>query len=118
MNTILQDKWMIIASIELLIILFLLIKLRKVKKTEILDKEILKSKASSINMPDIMNDINLAPNLYKKLSRACHPDSFAGTNLEITANELFQEAQLAENNYAKLCDLKKQIEQKLNLSIS
>jgi hypothetical protein len=118
MNTILQNKWMIIASIEFLVILSLLVKLRKGKKTESLDKEILKSKDSRINMSDLMNNINLAPSLYKKLSRACHPDRFAGTELEITANELFQEVQQSENDYVALCDLKKQVEEKLNLSIS
>lgn len=118
MNAIVQNKWLILASIEFLLIILLILKLRKKRGIDNLDKEILKSKAASINMSDIMNDIHLAPSLYKQLSRACHPDRFAGTNLETTANELFQDVQQAENNYAKLCDLKKQSEQKLNLSIS
>lgn len=118
MNTLLQNKWLIIASIELLIIIYLIIKLKKKKSKNNFEKEILKSKESSINMSDVMNDINLAPSLYKKLSRASHPDRFAGTELETTANKLFQELQQAENNYSALCDLKTLIEKNLNLTIS
>ena len=118
MNTILQSKWLMLASIEFLIIILLIIKIKKKKGIEHLEKEILKSKSASINMSDVMNDINLAPSLSRKLSRACHPDRFAGTDFGTTANEFFQEVQQAENNYAKLCDLKNQIEQKFNLTIS
>lgn len=118
MNTILQNKWLILASIEFFFIILLLMKLRNKRSVDNLEHEILKSKGSSINMSDIMNDINLAPSLYKKLSRSCHPDRFAGTDFETIANEIFQEVQQAENHYAKLCELKKQIEQKLNLTIS
>ena len=118
MNAILQNKWLVLASIEFLIIILLIIKIKKKKGADNLEKEILKSKAASINMSDVMNDINLARSLSRKLSRACHPDRFAGTDFETTANEFFQEVQQAENNYAKLCDLKIQIEQKLNLTIS
>ena len=118
MNAILQNKWLVLASIEFLIIILLIIKIKKKKGTENLEKEILKSKSASINMSDVMNDINLAPTLSRKLSRACHPDRFVGTDFETTANEFFQEVQQAENHYAKLCDLKKQIEQKFNLTIS
>ena len=117
MNAILQNKWLVLASIEFLIIILLIIKIKKKKGADNLEKEILKSKAASINMSDVMNDINLARSLSRKLSRACHPDRFAGTDIEPTANEFFQEVQQAENNYAKLCDLKIQIEQKLNLTI-
>lgn len=118
MNTIIQNKWLILASIEFLIIILLIMKLRNKKGVDNLENEILKSKGTSINMNDIMNNINLAPSLYKKLSRVCHPDRFAGTDFETTAKEIFQEVQQAENNHAKLCDLKIQIEQKLNLTIS
>ena len=117
MNAILQNKWLVLASIEFLIIILLIIKIKKKKGADNLEKEILKSKAASINMSDVMNDINLARSLSRKLSRACHPDRFAGTDFGTTANEFFQEVQQAENNYAKLCDLKIQIEQKLNLTI-
>lgn len=118
MNTLFQNKWLIVSSIELIVILFLVIKLRKKKTEETIDKEILKSKKTSINMSDIMNDINLAPSLYKKLSRVCHPDRFVGTFYESSANTLFQEVQQAENNYSMLCELKIRIEQELNLTIS
>ena len=69
-------------------------------------------------MSDIMLDINLAPNLYKKLCSVCHPDRFVGTFYESSANTLFQEVQQAENNYSMLCELKIRIEQELNLTIS
>ena len=118
MNTIIQNKWLILASIEFILIILLLIKLRKRRGVDNLEKEILKSKGSSINMADVMNDINLAPSLYKKLSRVCHPDRFAGSEFETIANEIFQEVQQAEKNYAALCVLKKQIEKTFNLSIS
>ena len=118
MDTFLQNKWLILCSVESILIIYLFIKLKKKRGDDILEKEILKSKSTSINMSDLMNDINLAPGLYKKLSRACHPDRFAGQELETTANNLFQELQQAENNYAALCELKKQIEKELNISIS
>lgn len=118
MNPLFQNKWLIVSSIELFVILFLIIKLRKKKNENTIDKEILKSKKTSINMSDIMNDINLAPSLYKKLSRVCHPDRFVGTFYKSSANTLFQEVQQAENNYSMLCELKIRIEQELNLTIS
>ena len=46
------------------------------------------------------------------------PDRFAGSEFETIANEIFQEVQQAEKNYAALCVLKKQIEKTFNLSIS
>jgi hypothetical protein len=118
MDTLLQNKWLILCSVESILIIYLFIKLKKKSGAGNLEKEILKSKGSTINMTDVMNDINLAPALYKKLSRVCHPDRFAGQELESTANILFQELQQAENNYAALCKLKSQIEKQLNISIS
>lgn len=118
MNTLFQNKWLIVSSIELIVILFLVIKLRKKKTEDTIDKEILKSKKTSVNMSDIMNDINLAPSLYKNLSRVCHPDRFVGTVFETTANSLFQDVQQAKNNYSALSELKTRIEQELKVTIS
>jgi hypothetical protein len=118
METLIQNKWLILSTIEFLIILFLFYRLKRNNDKSFIAREIKKSKGKQIDMNELMKDINLSKDLYKQLSRACHPDRFAGTELEITANELFQEVQQSENNYAALCDLKKQIEEKLNLSIS
>jgi hypothetical protein len=118
MNILFQNKWLIVSAFELFVILYIIIKLRKKKIEDTIDKEILKSKKTSINMSDIMKDINLAPSLYKKLSRVCHPDRFIGTFYETSANTLFQEVQKAENNYSMLCELKIRIEQELKVTIS
>jgi hypothetical protein len=115
METILQHKWLIISALELLVILFLLFRLRKSKRSNPEEIEIKKSKGSSIDMDEMMKNIHLSAELYKKLSRVCHPDRFAGTPLTELANELFQEVQQSSKNYAQLLLLQDRITNELQI---
>ena len=79
----LSSTWFWIAIVELFIIIFLLVRLKK-KKTELafsdLPKDKMKNaKSSFIDMDNLMNSINGSRDLYKELSKACHPDKFVNT---------------------------------------
>jgi hypothetical protein len=115
MGTLNENKWIILSALELVIILLLLYRLRKFKRTSPETDEIRKSKDSSIDMDDMMRDIYLSAELHKKLSRICHPDRFVNTSLTSLANEIFQELQLYKNNYSKLLELEEIITNELQI---
>ena len=117
MKILLTNKWFFISLIEFVVIILLVYKNRKKKDLEFADQEIKRSKDADIDMDNVLRSINLAPELYKKLCRVCHPDRFAGKPQEEIANRLFQELQLVQNNYAELTNLKIQIEGELGVKI-
>jgi len=117
MKIILSNIWFLLSMVELILIILLIIKYRCKKEIEFADQEIKRSKDADIDMDNVMRSINLAPELYKKLCRVCHPDRFAGKPQEEIANRLFQELQLVQNNYAELTNLKIQIEGELGVKI-
>ena len=118
MKILLNNKWFFISLIEFVVIILLLYKNRRKKDLEFADQEIKRSKDADIDMDNVLRSINLAPELYKKLCRVCHPDRFAGKPQEEIANRLFQELQLVQNNYAALTDLRIQIELELGIIIN
>jgi hypothetical protein len=117
MASILQHKWLIISAIELLVILYLLFRLMKSKRSNPKEQEIIKSKGSNIDMDEMMKNIHLSTELHKKLSRLCHPDRFAGTPFTDLANELFQEVQQSSKNYSQLLLLKERISNELHIKV-
>lgn len=117
MKILITNQWLILSTIEFAVIVYLFVQLRKTKRINPSDLEIRKARKSDINMDDVMRDMHAAPALYKVLSRACHPDRFAGNPLEPVANELFQEVQQNEHNFKQLELLKSKIQERLHIKI-
>jgi hypothetical protein len=117
METLNHYKWHIVSGLELIFIFILLIRLRKLKRSNPEEQEIRKSKSSNIDMDEMMKNIHLSNELYKKLSRVCHPDRFAGTPFTDLANEIFQEVQQSSKNYAQLLMLQDRITNELQIKV-
>ena len=119
----LGSGWFLLALIEFFIIIFLLIILRvKLKKNKPvafsdIDKKKLKTtiKSSAINMDDVMKSIISSKELYKLLSRKCHPDRFINSNNHKQAENIFQLVSKNKRNYTELLKLKARAEKELNL---
>ncbi|MEY4875880.1 MAG: hypothetical protein RL708_1029 [Bacteroidota bacterium] len=112
--------WFWLAIIEFAIILFLLIREKK-RNTNLafsdLTKDIVKkSKTTTINMDNLMNSINSSGELYKELSRKCHPDKFVNMPNQKNAEEIFQEISKNKRNFEKLLSLKQRAMNELNLN--
>jgi hypothetical protein len=109
-----------IALIELLIIIFLIYKLKSTKKidelTDLELKNIKDSKNNTIDMDNLMNSIHNSRTLYKELIKKCHPDRFINDNKQKNAEEIFQEITKNERNYEKLSSLKLRAENELNIN--
>jgi cytoskeletal protein RodZ len=111
--------WLWIALIELIIIVWLLFKLRKQNNPQLdlknVKKSDLKKSSEDVNMGDLVNSIYKSRELYKELSKRCHPDRFVNTDLEVIAEKLFQEISKNKRNYKQLVALKAEAINKLNL---
>jgi len=112
--------WFWIAIAELIIILYALYRIKK-KNSNLsfsdLGKDAIKESATSkINMEDLMESINNSKELYKELSRKCHPDRFINMPEQKFADNLFQEITLHKRNYQKLLDLKKRAIEELKIN--
>lgn len=109
-----------IAIIELLIILFLLKKLRKnysSRGLNNLNKESFrKLQKEEIDMDNLMKSINNSRDLYKELSKKCHPDKFINTDKQEIAEKIFQEIARNKRNFAKLNILKLRAVDELNIN--
>lgn len=118
--SIFQSLWFWIALIELFCIIFLVYKLKSKKEvTRLTDLEvhsIKKSKKNKIDMDSLMDNIHNSRNLYKELSRTCHPERFVNDERQVLAEQLFKEISENERNYGKLCSLKLRAENELNIN--
>ena len=112
--------WFWIALLELIIILLLFWKLNKkqnnLKFGDISKDKMKNAKRSDIDMENLMNSINGSRDLYKQLSRTCHPDKFINTDIHKIAEEIFQEVSKDKRNYNKLIALKQRAEMELNIN--
>lgn len=76
--SIFNSIWFWIAFLELIVLIFLIYKLKsKMKGLELTDSEtkhLKKAKKNKIDMDHLMNNIHSSRNLYKDLSKKCHPD--------------------------------------------
>jgi hypothetical protein len=108
-----------ISLIEFLIIVFLIFKATSRKKNlafSDVSKDSLKEvKTTSIDMDNLMNSINGSRDLYKILSRNCHPDKFVNTDKHSIAEELFQEITKHKRDFKILTELKQRAETELNI---
>lgn len=108
------------ALIELIVIIFLLYKLKSKKEinelTNLETKNIKDSKKNTIDMDNLMNSIHNSRTLYKELSKKCHPDRFINDSKQKNAEEIFQEITKNERNYEKLSSLKLRAKNELNIN--
>jgi len=115
-----SNVWLWLSIIELLIIIFLIYKLKKKKPVlefEDLPKEKLKdAKSKTIDMDNLMNSINGAGDLYKELSKKCHPDRFINSDKQSLAEEIFQEISKNKRNFKALQILKVRAENELEIN--
>lgn len=107
---IIHPVWFWIALTELILIIFLIYRLKsKNKDLELTDleiKQLKKSKNNKIDMDNLMDSIHNSRNLYKELCKKCHPDRFINDPKQKIAEEIFQEVSKNERNYEKLNLLK------------
>jgi hypothetical protein len=118
--TIIQSIWFWIALIECIIIIFLIYKLKSKNKvnelTDIETQHLRKSKNSKIDMDILMDSIHNSRDLYKELSKKCHPDRFINDPKQKIAEEIFQEITKNERNHRELNLLKLRAINELNLT--
>jgi hypothetical protein len=111
--------WFWIALAELLIIIFLFLMLRKknsnLKFGDVTKDKMRNAKKSDIDMNNLMNSINGSKELYKKLSRSCHPDRFINSDKQKIAEEIFQEISKNKRDFKILTELKEKAIIELNI---
>lgn len=104
-----NNIWLYVALFELLIIFLLIVYIvyqkSRAKDTKF-ENEILDAKDNDINMNDLMLSINKSRELYRELSRNCHPDKHISSEFQNEIGELFQEITRSKRNYQELLRLK------------
>ncbi|WP_179348757.1 molecular chaperone DnaJ [Winogradskyella pacifica] len=115
------NLWLYVAIIEFLIIGFLVYKMTK-KKTDLdfsnISKDKLKSaKSSQVDMGNVMNSINGSKELYKQLSKRCHPDRFINSEKQELAETIFQDITKHKRNFQKLSELKERAKEELKIKM-
>jgi len=111
-------NWTLIigASLIILLVCFVLWKKRKCKP-ELGFEKIKKSKSEKIDMENLFDSLAYSKELYKKMTKKCHPDKFLDIQQNRVADEIFQEITKNQRNFKKLVELKKLAETKLNITI-
>jgi hypothetical protein len=118
-DSIFNSIWFWISIIELIIIIYLLIKISKKKDnlafSDISKEKLKEAQKTNVDMENLMNSINGSKELYKELSRLCHPDKFVNTDKQLIADKIFQEISKNKRNYNKLIELKQTAINDLNI---
>lgn len=112
--------WFWVAIIEFVIIVFLFFKLKKkgkdLKFGNISKDKLHNAKKIDVDMDNLMNSINGSKDLYKELSRTCHPDRFINSDKQKLAEEIFQEISKHKRNFKRLTELKERAIIELNIN--
>jgi len=112
--------WLWIALFEFVIIAFLLFKLKKkgsdLKFGDLSKEKIRNAKKSEVDMNNLMNSINGSKDLYKELSRTCHPDRFINSDKQKIAEQIFQDISKYKRDFKKLTELKERAITELNIN--
>jgi len=112
--------WLWVALIEFAFIMFLLFKLKKkgndLKFGDLSKDKMRNAKKSDVDMDNLMNSINGSKDLYKKLSRTCHPDRFINSDKQKLAEEIFQDISKHKRDFKKLTELKERAIAELNIN--
>ena len=118
--SIIHSIWFWIALTELIIIIFLIYKLKPKYKvfylTDLETNHLKNSKNNKIDMDNLMDSIHNSRSLYKELSKKCHPDRFINDPKQKIAEEIFQEISENERNFEKLSLLKLRAINELNIN--
>lgn len=118
--SIFHSLWFWIALTELLLIVFLIYKLKSkdnvFELTDLETKHLKNSKNNKIDMDNLMDSIHNSRNLYKELSKKCHPDKFINNPKQKIAEEIFQKISENERNFEKLSALKLRAVNELNIT--
>lgn len=110
--------WIIISCLELLIILFLLLRIKKSKKNAIPKTQKQQIISENVDFENIFNSAFHANELYDRLKIKCHPDRFPiDSELNIKANEIFQEITKNKNNYKELKRLQQKAINELDIKL-
>lgn len=113
--------WFWIALVEFIVMAFLIIKIKKTKKEKpsanLSKNKIRDAKNADVDMNNLLNSINNSRQLYKELSRACHPDRFINSDKQDIAQEIFQEISKNKRDFKILSKLKEQAINDLNIKI-
>lgn len=113
--------WFWIAILEFIIITVLILLHRKKNKniielSELESQTIEESKKVVIDMDNLMDSIHNSRQLYKEMSRKCHPDNFINNPKHKLAEDIFQEITKNEKNYKNLNFLKDRAIKELNIN--
>lgn len=115
-----KNIWFWITILEFLFILFLIYNIKSKnsvsKLSEFESKHLKKAKNNSIDMDNLINSIHKSRDLYKLLSKKCHPDRFVNDPKQKIAEEIFQEISKNERNFQKLNSLKSRAVNELNIN--
>lgn len=116
---ILDNIWFWIALVEFIFILILILIVWKRKRKNYMftdvDKKKIK-KEGNLDMANVMSSIHHARNLYKLLSKKCHPDRFVNDSRRPIAEEIFQEISKNRRDYKRLLELKERAKIELELN--
>jgi len=114
------SMWLWVALIEFFIIVFLFLKLKKkgndLKFGDLSKDKMRNAKKSDVDMDNLMNSINGSKDLYKELSRTCHPDRFINSDKQKLAEEIFQDISKHKRDFKKLTELKERAITELNIN--
>jgi len=115
-----SNIWFWTTIAELAIIIFLIVKHKrhaKINYDSNIENVLMNSKTANLDMDNVMDSINKSRDLYKQLSTKCHPDRFLDKDLNIKANDIFQEITKNQRNYKRLLELKETAQIQLNITI-
>jgi uncharacterized protein YozE (UPF0346 family) len=112
--------WFWVAIIEFVIIVFLVLTLKKkgkdLKFGDLSKDKMRNAKKADVDMDNLMNSINGSKDLYKELSRTCHPDRFINSDKQKLAEEIFQDISKHKRDFKKLTELKERAITELNIN--
>ena len=119
-ENLLDSIWFWISIVEFLVIIFLIIRLKRKNSdltfSDLPNDKIKTAKSTAIDMDNLMNSINGSRDLYKELSKVCHPDKFVNTDKQKIAEEIFQEISKDRRNFEKLLAHKERAKKELNIN--
>lgn len=113
-------SWWVYLVVSGLFVILILARylIKKYKKQSLQGYPIDKIKAmqkTSVDLDNLMYSISSANELYKDLSKTCHPDRFLKDDKHSIAEEIFKEITKSKRNYAQLDQLKKRAEAELDI---
>jgi hypothetical protein len=109
-----SNYWFWISFVELIIVILLIIS-RRNRSSDLNEDKIKSMKNAKVDMAGLMNSINSSKELYKELSKKCHPDRFVNTDKQEIADLIFQEITQSKRDFGALEKLKIRAEKELGI---